>query len=150
MPTRETEAAARRGEVELGGCFIGRPGGDPAWRCRACRHEFGLMGGERLGEEEQMTIPVKIELGGYVLFAQMHAVPRVGEGLRTSFPAAGIHELLHLVVTSVTHHQEGKPEGREDNVPFAILVGVEGDPDPQLKELNDAVFERLGMGKRDA
>jgi len=55
MPTAETEAAARRGEVVLGGCMIGRPGGDPTWSCRACGQEFGVMRWNRTFEQgEQM------------------------------------------------------------------------------------------------
>lgn len=52
MPTAEIEAAARRGEVALGGCMIGRPGGDPAWRCCTCRHEFGVVKWEHAEEED--------------------------------------------------------------------------------------------------
>ncbi|HEX9620005.1 MAG TPA: hypothetical protein VF989_07725 [Polyangiaceae bacterium] len=31
----------RRDEAAIGGCLVGRPGGDPAWQCKACRNEFG-------------------------------------------------------------------------------------------------------------
>ena len=44
-PTPEGEAAARRGEVVLGGCIIGAD--SPAWACRACGEEFGTLGKER-------------------------------------------------------------------------------------------------------
>jgi hypothetical protein len=95
-----------------------------------------------------MTIPVKIEMGGSVLFAQMHAVPRVGEKLRTAFPAVGFDEKLHLVVTDVIHHQVGTPEAREDREPFAIIVTVEGDP--AQKRLNDAVMLKAARGSGNA
>ncbi|HEY6559929.1 MAG TPA: hypothetical protein VI072_21745 [Polyangiaceae bacterium] len=39
MPDEEAEAAARRGEVVLGGCLVWP--GKPDWHCRACEHEFG-------------------------------------------------------------------------------------------------------------
>lgn len=41
MPSRETEAAALRGEVVLGGCLVWP--GKPTWHCRACGHEFGAV-----------------------------------------------------------------------------------------------------------
>ena len=94
-----------------------------------------------------MTIPVKIEMGGPVLLAQMHAVPRIGEKLRCAFPAVGIEERLHLVVTSVIHHQVGTPEAREDREPFAIIVLVEGDPSPELKKHNEAVMAKVVQGQ---
>ncbi len=95
-----------------------------------------------------MTSPVRIEKGNDVVYAQMHAVPRVGEKLRTAFQAAGIDERLHLVVTSVIHHQVGKPETREDAEPFAIIVLVEGDP--AQKKLNDAVMLKVAKGSGNA
>jgi hypothetical protein len=39
-PSLEMVAAHARGELALGGCIVGRPGGDPDWRCTACSHEF--------------------------------------------------------------------------------------------------------------
>jgi hypothetical protein len=30
--------AAERGEVALGGCMVGYPGGDPEWECADCGH----------------------------------------------------------------------------------------------------------------
>lgn len=153
MPTRETEAAADRGEVELGGCFVGRPGGDPAWRCRSCRHEFGRIEGwnDDVPERKmQMTIPVKIEFGGHVLNAQMHALPRKGEHISCCFPASVGEERLFFVVKDVFHHQMGqKFEGRIDPEPFMHVVTVEDDPDPELQKINRAVFERAmrGAGK---
>jgi hypothetical protein len=91
-----------------------------------------------------MTIPVKIEMAGSVLFAQMHAVPRAGDKLRTAFPAAGIVEALHLVVTGVIHQQVGTPDARDDNEPFAVVVTVDGDP--KFKKLNDAVMAKVVRG----
>jgi DNA-directed RNA polymerase subunit RPC12/RpoP len=41
MPDDEAEAAARRGEVVLGGCMIWPE--KPIWHCRACEREFGMM-----------------------------------------------------------------------------------------------------------
>jgi len=92
-----------------------------------------------------MTIPVSIQMGGSVVNAQMHAVPRVGDKLRCAFQAVGICERLHLVVTSVIHHQVGTPAGREDREPFAVIVLVDGDP--EHKKLNDAVMAKVVRGE---
>jgi len=40
MPAVELRESAERGEVALGGCVVGRPGGDPDRRCRSCGHEW--------------------------------------------------------------------------------------------------------------
>ena len=89
-----------------------------------------------------MTIPVRIQMGVAVVDAQMHAVPRVGDKLRCAFHGDGIGERLHLVVTSVVHHQVGEPAGHHhDPEPFAVIVTVERDP--AEKKHNEAVMERL-------
>jgi hypothetical protein len=41
MPTAETEAAAARGEVVLGGCMMYGEERDPAFECRSCGGRFG-------------------------------------------------------------------------------------------------------------
>ena len=42
-PSPEMQDAIQRGELALGGCIVGRAGGDPLWRCAACKHEFGTQ-----------------------------------------------------------------------------------------------------------
>lgn len=58
MPDDEAQAAARRGEVELGGCLVWPR--KPDRHCRACGHEFGTvterdwnMSSERDQDEER-------------------------------------------------------------------------------------------------
>jgi hypothetical protein len=43
LPTHYAGEAAERGEVLLGGCMLGRPGGDPEWACGECGFEFGVI-----------------------------------------------------------------------------------------------------------
>ena len=40
LPAGELFEAAERGEVVIGGCVVGRPGGDPRWSCPDCRHRW--------------------------------------------------------------------------------------------------------------
>lgn len=40
LPTYETFQRAERGEFELGGCVVGREGGDPNRFCRSCGLEW--------------------------------------------------------------------------------------------------------------
>ena len=40
LPDEPLFEAAQRGEVAIGGCIVGRPGGDPDRACRACGHEW--------------------------------------------------------------------------------------------------------------
>ncbi|MGA7119864.1 MAG: hypothetical protein WBY94_07200 [Polyangiaceae bacterium] len=42
MPPPEMGEAAARGEIALGGCVVGRPGGYPQWECRKCGRRYGL------------------------------------------------------------------------------------------------------------
>lgn len=42
-PGPELGASAARGEIALGGDVLF--GGEPAWQCRTCGHEFGLFAG---------------------------------------------------------------------------------------------------------
>jgi hypothetical protein len=42
MPSREVDAASSEGKLVLGGCMVGRPGGDPKWCCRDCGKRFGM------------------------------------------------------------------------------------------------------------
>jgi len=37
-PEEDTMEAARRGEIELGGCIV--TGNDPDWHCADCKHEW--------------------------------------------------------------------------------------------------------------
>lgn len=44
FPSPKLFEAADRGEVVLGGCIVGRPGGDPDRRCTECGHEWITAG----------------------------------------------------------------------------------------------------------
>ena len=39
-PPYEEGERAQRGEIKLGGCMVGRDGGDPDRACQACGHEW--------------------------------------------------------------------------------------------------------------
>ena len=46
-PTMETEEAAQRGEVVLGGCLVMGDGSEPKWACRGCGKAFGCVSARR-------------------------------------------------------------------------------------------------------
>lgn len=87
-----------------------------------------------------MSFPVKIEMGGHVIYGPMHALPRVGDKLTCAFPASGIPE-LNLQVTGVSFQQTQAHEGREFTEPMPIVVTV--DDDPEFKKSNDRKMREL-------
>jgi hypothetical protein len=40
LPSFRLFKASERGEVAIGGCIVGREGGDPDRQCRDCGHEW--------------------------------------------------------------------------------------------------------------
>jgi hypothetical protein len=88
-----------------------------------------------------MTIPVQIQFGNHVLNAQLHALPRVGDGIICCFPASISDEKLGLIVTGVGHLQIGHVfDGRKDPEPFFISITT--DLDPALQQNNEAVMNK--------
>ena len=93
-----------------------------------------------------MTFPVQIEHHSHAIVAHLHALPRPGDRITCSFPTAGIPTLF-LVVKLVYFHQPAASEidGKECREPFRIAVTTEGDPDH--REHNESVFQRLAADK---
>ena len=89
-----------------------------------------------------MTFPVRIEMGNHVIHTQMHALPRVGDRINCAFPASGVPR-MHLIVKTVRFHQTADFEGRESKEPFAIVVFTDGDPDPELRKLNEEAMAKV-------
>ncbi len=52
-PDDELKQALERGDVALGGCFVG--GGEADFRCRGCGHGWRRDGGEVLDPPESMS-----------------------------------------------------------------------------------------------
>jgi hypothetical protein len=95
---------------------------------------------------QMSKVRVKIEHGGHVIFADLPAVPRVGDYVRCPFPASGL-PMLHLKVARVYFHMTGGDfEGRDCPNEFMVILTTEGDPE-MAEHDKAAVLKASGLGQ---